>query len=82
MCLDGMEPFTLRKIQFCFILPMIFQMFNFKLKVSDARKAWMKSPEKLENCSVGFYFPHNSEEKALVSVDLIGLVVKMKLFIC
>ncbi|PKI54627.1 uncharacterized protein LOC116204020 [Punica granatum] len=39
------------------------QMFNFKLKVSDARKAWIKSPEALENCSIGFHFPENSEEK-------------------
>ncbi|KAK4741717.1 hypothetical protein SAY87_025305 [Trapa incisa] len=42
------------------------EMFKFKLKVSNARKEWMKNPEKLENCSVGFYFPHNSEERTLV----------------
>ncbi|BBG99493.1 hypothetical protein Prudu_009204 [Prunus dulcis] len=28
-------------------------MFKYKIKVSDARRAWMKSPEMLENCSTG-----------------------------
>ncbi|OMO59778.1 hypothetical protein CCACVL1_24617 [Corchorus capsularis] len=39
------------------------QMFKYKIKVSDARRAWMKSPEMLENCSTGFYFPSQSAEK-------------------
>lgn len=59
-----------------------FQMFNFKLKVSDARKAWIKSPEALDNCSIGFCFPHNSEEKALVSVAAVGPINRLKFFTC
>lgn len=39
------------------------QMFKYKIKVSDAHKAWMKNPEALQNCSTGFYFPSRSEEK-------------------
>lgn len=39
------------------------QMFKYKIKVSDVRKAWMKNPEALQNCSTGFYFPSRSEEK-------------------
>ncbi|KAF5481269.1 hypothetical protein F2P56_001937 [Juglans regia] len=38
------------------------EMFKYKLKVIDARKAWMKSPEVLENCSTGFHFPCQSGE--------------------
>lgn len=33
------------------------QMFRYKIKVSDARRAWMKNPELSENCSTGFHFP-------------------------
>lgn len=33
------------------------EMFNFKIKLSDAHRAWMKSPEELNNCSTGFAFP-------------------------
>ncbi|TYG36623.1 hypothetical protein ES288_D13G078600v1 [Gossypium darwinii] len=33
------------------------QMFRYKIKVSDGRRAWMKSPEMLESCSTGFHFP-------------------------
>ncbi|KAI6697350.1 hypothetical protein NL676_017469 [Syzygium grande] len=39
------------------------EMFRFKIKGSDARRAWMKSPERLQNCSVGFYFPQDSERQ-------------------
>lgn len=38
------------------------KMFKYKIKVSDARRAWMKSPEVLENCSTGFHFPSQSGE--------------------
>ncbi|EOX99406.1 Uncharacterized protein TCM_008091 isoform 1 [Theobroma cacao] len=38
------------------------QMFRYKIKVSDARRAWMKSPEMLENCSTGFHFRSQSGE--------------------
>ncbi|CAN0915003.1 hypothetical protein LINGRAHAP2_LOCUS28877 [Linum grandiflorum] len=38
------------------------EMFKYKMKVSDGRRAWMKSPELLENCSMGFHFPSQSEE--------------------
>lgn len=38
-------------------------MFKLKIRVSDARRAWMKSPEVLENCSVGFHFPSDKEDK-------------------
>ncbi|PPS10213.1 hypothetical protein GOBAR_AA10428 [Gossypium barbadense] len=30
---------------------------RYKIKVSDGRRAWMKSPEMLESCSTGFHFP-------------------------
>ncbi|TYG85509.1 hypothetical protein ES288_A13G060300v1 [Gossypium darwinii] len=33
------------------------KMFRYKIKVSDGRRAWMKSPEMLESCSTGFHFP-------------------------
>lgn len=38
------------------------EMFKYKIKASDARRAWMKSPEVLPNCSTGFYFPAQSED--------------------
>ncbi|XVE49911.1 hypothetical protein DITRI_Ditri01bG0119800 [Diplodiscus trichospermus] len=38
------------------------QMFRYKIKVSDARRAWMKNPEMLGNCSLGFDFPSQSGE--------------------
>ncbi|KAF2283224.1 hypothetical protein GH714_043571 [Hevea brasiliensis] len=37
-------------------------MFKYKIKVSDGRRAWMKSPEVLQNCSIGFHFPSQLEE--------------------
>jgi hypothetical protein len=44
-------------------------MFRFKLKAIEAHKAWLKSPEMLENCSTGLHFPSehlsNSEEKVM-----------------
>ncbi|KAF8672445.1 hypothetical protein HU200_049656 [Digitaria exilis] len=45
------------------------EMFRFKLKAIEAHKAWLKSPEVLENCSTGLHFPsehlENSEEKVM-----------------
>ncbi|XP_044466443.1 uncharacterized protein LOC123196462 [Mangifera indica] len=38
------------------------QMFKYKIKVSDAHRAWMKNPEVLPTCSTGFHFPPQSEE--------------------
>ncbi|XP_065874029.1 uncharacterized protein [Euphorbia lathyris] len=37
------------------------EMFKYKIKVSDGRRAWMRSPEMLQNCSIGFHFPPQSE---------------------
>ncbi|XP_051114655.1 uncharacterized protein LOC127240179 [Andrographis paniculata] len=37
------------------------EIFKYKIKICDARKAWMKSPQVLENCSIGFNFPANSD---------------------
>ncbi|KAL6134081.1 hypothetical protein ACLB2K_066314 [Fragaria x ananassa] len=45
------------------------QMFKYKIKVSDARRAWMKSPEMLQNCSTGFHFP---------SLNAAGIQEKVK----
>ncbi|KAG8473328.1 hypothetical protein CXB51_035447 [Gossypium anomalum] len=39
------------------LINMGFTMFRYKIKVSDGRRAWMKSPERLESCSTGFHFP-------------------------
>lgn len=44
-------------------------MFKYKIKVSDARRAWMKSPEVLENCSTGFHFPSPAEETIQVLLN-------------
>lgn len=44
----------------------VFQMFKYKIKISDARRAWMKSPEELQNCSTGFKFPSPSDEATQV----------------
>ncbi|GAB2274801.1 hypothetical protein Dimus_009576 [Dionaea muscipula] len=32
------------------------EMLKYKIKLSDARRAWMKCPEELENCSTGLAF--------------------------
>lgn len=46
----------------------LYQMFKYKIKVSDAHKAWMKSPEVLQNCSMGFDFPPQSDEAHEVQI--------------
>jgi len=40
------------------------QMFRFKLKAIEAHKAWLKSPEVLENCSTGLHFPTEHQENS------------------
>ncbi|XP_024023416.1 uncharacterized protein LOC21394829 [Morus notabilis] len=45
------------------------KMFKYKIKVSDARRAWMKSPEVLGNCSTGFHFPSPAEETIQETVE-------------
>lgn len=42
-------------------------MFRHKLKTIEAHKAWMKSPEVLEHCSTGLYFPSDSVDNAQVN---------------
>ncbi|KAL5581795.1 hypothetical protein UlMin_014237 [Ulmus minor] len=50
------------------------KMFKYKIKVSDARREWMKSPELLENCSTGFCFPSQSEETLQEKVKPLKLL--------
>ncbi|KAJ8556154.1 hypothetical protein K7X08_022912 [Anisodus acutangulus] len=38
------------------------EMFKYKIKLSDARKAWMKNPEVLQNCSTGFDLPPEHDD--------------------
>ncbi|KAJ8534926.1 hypothetical protein K7X08_016654 [Anisodus acutangulus] len=38
------------------------EMFKYKIKLSDARKAWMKNPEVLHNCSTGFDLPSEHDD--------------------
>ncbi|XP_042506830.1 uncharacterized protein LOC122083185 [Macadamia integrifolia] len=40
----------------------VSQMFSLKLEISDKHRAWMKSPEILQNNSTGLCFPSQSEE--------------------
>ncbi|CAI9782276.1 unnamed protein product [Fraxinus pennsylvanica] len=37
------------------------EMFMYKIQLSDAHKAWMKHPEVLQNCSMGFHFPQSED---------------------
>ncbi|XP_062075182.1 uncharacterized protein LOC133779210 [Humulus lupulus] len=50
------------------------KMFKYKIKVSDAHRAWMKSPEVLENCSTRFHFPSQPEEKRQEKVKQLKLL--------
>ncbi|XAR55494.1 hypothetical protein NMG60_11035573 [Bertholletia excelsa] len=50
------------------------EMFRYKIKLSDARRAWMKSPEDLQNCSTGFYFPSQSNEPVEETVSPMKLL--------
>ena len=44
------------------------------MKVSEGRKAWVKNPEKLENCSTGFHFPQQDKESVKGQVIIILLL--------
>ncbi|XP_062200378.1 uncharacterized protein LOC133903050 [Phragmites australis] len=45
------------------------EMFRFKLKAIEAQKAWLKSPEVLENCSTGLHFPAEHVENSEVALE-------------
>ncbi|KAH6764035.1 hypothetical protein C2S51_015284 [Perilla frutescens var. frutescens] len=49
-------------------------IFGYKIKLLDARKAWIKTPELLENCSMGFYFPLQSVETYQENVSPLKLL--------
>ncbi|XP_059660940.1 uncharacterized protein LOC132307247 [Cornus florida] len=38
------------------------EIFKYKIKMSDAHRQWMRTPEVLPNCSTGFHFPSSSKE--------------------
>ncbi|PSS16329.1 Histidine-rich glycoprotein [Actinidia chinensis var. chinensis] len=50
------------------------EMFRYKIKVSDARRAWMKCPEVLQTCSTGFHFPSPSDELVQENVSPLKLL--------
>ena len=56
--------------QFC----SLSQMFRLKLKMILQHKEWIASPEDLQNCSIGFHFPLNSEEIAEEKVEPIKML--------
>lgn len=50
------------------------EMFKYKIKITDARRAWIKKPEELQNCSLGFRFPSQSEEAIQEEVSSLKLL--------
>lgn len=50
------------------------EMFKYKIKITDARRAWIKNPEKLQNCSLGFSFPSQSEEANQEGISSLKLL--------
>ncbi|KAL3821477.1 hypothetical protein ACJIZ3_007382 [Penstemon smallii] len=50
------------------------EIFRLKIKVCDAHKAWMKSPEVLQNCLMGFTFPLHSDEIRKENVASLKLI--------
>ena len=58
---------------FVFLL-LLYQMFKYKIKVSDAHRAWMKNPEDLKHCSTGFGFPSQSGETVQVVRCLFEII--------
>ncbi|KAL6553525.1 hypothetical protein OROGR_007367 [Orobanche gracilis] len=50
------------------------EVFRYKIKLCDAHKAWMKSPEMLQNCSIGFNFPLQSDEQRQENVASLKLL--------
>ncbi|XP_050206550.1 uncharacterized protein LOC126656107 [Mercurialis annua] len=57
-------------------LPTIYlpEMFKYRIKVGEGRRAWMKSPEMVENCSIGFHFPCPSERAVQEKVSPLKLL--------
>ncbi|XP_010526515.1 PREDICTED: uncharacterized protein LOC104804061 [Tarenaya hassleriana] len=47
------------------------QMWRFQIKVGEGRKAWVKDPEKLRNCSTGLCFPEQTEESGQERVSAL-----------
>ncbi|KAL1203156.1 hypothetical protein V5N11_015392 [Cardamine amara subsp. amara] len=54
------------------------QTWKFQVKVSEGRKAWVKNPEKLKNCSTGFHFPQQPDESGQIQAQ-VERVQHMKL---
>ncbi|CAL0322637.1 unnamed protein product [Lupinus luteus] len=52
----------------------ISKIFKLKIKACNARKEWIKSPEDLQNCSIGFHFPPQSEEIVQEKVEAIKVL--------
>ncbi|KAI3795336.1 hypothetical protein L1987_37988 [Smallanthus sonchifolius] len=50
------------------------EMFKYKMKASDGHKEYIKSPELLQNCSTGFYFPFQSEEAMQENISPLKLL--------
>ncbi|PIN12422.1 hypothetical protein CDL12_14973 [Handroanthus impetiginosus] len=50
------------------------EIFRYKIKLCDAHKAWMKTPEDLPNCSLGFNFPLHSDEIFQENVAFLKLL--------
>lgn len=50
------------------------EMFHHKIKVSEGYRSWMTSPEMMENCSIGFHFPTESEEAVQEHVKPLKLL--------
>ncbi|KAI4385018.1 hypothetical protein MLD38_003091 [Melastoma candidum] len=49
-------------------------MFRLNCIASDARRAWMKNPELLQNCSVGFHFRHDHKMETQEKVMALKLL--------
>lgn len=50
------------------------EIFRYKIKVSDAHRSWMDSPEVLQNCSTGFHFPSQSDDPVQEHVTPLKLL--------
>ncbi|GMG98581.1 hypothetical protein Nepgr_000421 [Nepenthes gracilis] len=50
------------------------KMFKYKIKASDARRAWMKCPEQLQNCSTGLAFPSQASDDVQEKVSPMKLL--------
>ncbi|XP_019107334.2 uncharacterized protein LOC104903026 isoform X2 [Beta vulgaris subsp. vulgaris] len=47
------------------------EMFKYKISLSNAHRAWMKSPEELENCSTGFAFAVQVDDAKVAELKLL-----------